>query len=193
MVSGAAPVDDLQLEYQALRDEILSNSQLSAQVFTVSITAVGAFIGFGMETENWLLFVSAYAILLPSLWFVSSQVEATVRIGSYIRVFHEWSRADFNWETRLGSLRLSQRISDTRYTISITGIYGVLGVACLGLAWYFKPRGTDGTILLAIATVVLIVAGSVLSRQVTRALANADRYVDAWEAVRSAERGQSSE
>ncbi len=123
-------------EYRTLRAEIANNSTVVAQVFSITFPAAAALIGYGIDKENWLVLLSPYAILLPSLWFVSSQVESTVRISTYIRLFIESRCAGLRWEHRLLQVRnrAQMHVSDRSYIKSITGLYGGVCAVCTALS-----------------------------------------------------------
>ncbi len=121
-------------EYQSLRDEIGRNSQITTNVFLANVTATGVLFGFAFETANGVIFLSPFAILIPSLFFLVSQLESTTRIASYIKVVLEpelglaWER-DW-WEVRRRGLLPRRR----KYTIAISGLYGTLSAFCVFLA-----------------------------------------------------------
>lgn len=135
-----ADKDELVAEYKSLRGEINNNSIITAQVFTVTITAAAALIGFGFQTKNWLIFLSPPIILLPSLYFISSQLESTIRIAAYIYAVIE-PKSDFQWETLLLQTRTHGKKGEDRskvnYVNSLLGVYLLLIVICLGLAAAF--------------------------------------------------------
>ncbi|MDZ4180824.1 MAG: hypothetical protein U1E29_16605 [Coriobacteriia bacterium] len=181
----ATQPENLIVEYEALRAEISSNSNVVANVFAITITGVAALIGYGIETLNWMVLLAPFALLIPSLWFVASQIESTVRIATYIRTFIEPRAEGLAWETRLHSVRAFVSRPDSRYTLSITGIYGLLGVACLALAWALAARTPTEVIVLSIATVVLGSSTLFVSHQCRRALSSSCQktYDEQWTAL----------
>ena len=62
-------------EYEALRQGIIANAGIIAEVFTISITAAVVIRGYGFQREqeteedtgSWLLFLCPLGILVPSL------------------------------------------------------------------------------------------------------------------------------
>jgi len=131
-------------EYESLRKEIADNSTVVAQVFSITFPAVAALIGYGVDKENWVVLLSPYAILLPSLWFVSSQISSTVRLATYIRKFIEPKVTGLKWETRLARLRVQSqdKVSpDKSYLLSITGLYGAVSAVCTILSAIYYWRG----------------------------------------------------
>ncbi len=77
-------------EYKSLRSEINQNSQIVSNIFLANITFVATFIGRGMkiETEG-LYFLTPIVILIPSMFFISSKLGSTARIGSFMRIILE--------------------------------------------------------------------------------------------------------
>jgi hypothetical protein len=173
-----------------LQAEIASNSTSVANVFTVSATATAALIGYGLQSENWLVFLSPFALLLPSPWFVSSQLESTTRIATYIRTFIEPEVEGLAWENRLATLRCRQLHPESRYTVSITGIYGASGLVSLILAWSFAPSDMTTRIVLAAVSTSLLVLTFVLSMKCRACLLpeTMTGYLKSWERLRELER-----
>ncbi|MDO8879418.1 MAG: hypothetical protein Q7W44_01235 [Coriobacteriia bacterium] len=183
-------LEGLTAEYEMLQGEINSNSQVTANVFAITVTGVAALIGYGVQTGNWLVLLSPFALLIPSLWFIASQVESTVRIATYVRTFIEPRVAGLHWETRLSRIRMDHARPDSRYTLSITGIYGLLGAACLGLAWALVGRSPQELISMGVATVLLGGSTIFVSIQCRRALSTGCQcdYTASWEALAREER-----
>ena len=147
---------ELIAEYNMLQDEIKTNSQVTAQIFTVTITAAGLLIGYGLQARSWIIFFSPFAILLPSLWFISSQLESTIRIATYIKIFIEPKINGLEWENRLCQLRKKVMIPEKKYTLSITGIYGAIGFGCLILAWVLiGDYSLSNVSILSVATIIV--------------------------------------
>jgi predicted neutral ceramidase superfamily lipid hydrolase len=142
-------------EYNSLREEIKNNSQVTAQIFTVTITATALLIGYATQTKNWIVFLSPFAVLIPSLWFISSQLESTIRIATYIKTFIEPKIEDLNWENKLFQLRRSGMMPERKYTLSITGIYGTIGLVCLVFSWVFMDYTTVNIIILSIVSPIV--------------------------------------
>lgn len=129
-------------EYTALREEINNNSSVIAQVFTISITGAVVILGFGIEQKLWTICLVPALLLLPSLLFISSQLESTVRIAAYIAVFIEPNpsvRKYMAWETALGHTRKGNGKSKGKgrdrsrlyYLRSVLGIYLMGLLACV--------------------------------------------------------------
>jgi hypothetical protein len=110
-----------------------------------------------------------------------------------VRTFIEPNLPGLNWETRLQTLRGTKRRSDGRYALSLTGIYGMLGIACLVLAWALVGRSTPELVSMAIATVVLGGSTLAVSVQCRRAFSDGchSAYNEAWESIAEQESDES--
>ena len=150
--------DVLIAEYNSLREEIQSNSRLTAQIFTVAMTASASLIGYGLQASNWIVFLSPFAILLPSLYFISSQLETTTRIAAYIQTTIEPKLNGLNWETEWLRIRERNLLPAKRtYTFSISGLYGAVGFVCLFLSWLFvEPASTRTVTILGVVSLLMI-------------------------------------
>lgn len=94
-------------EYVSLRNEILLNEQLVAQLLAVAATATAAFLGYAIKLEerNPMQFLIPLVVLIPTSLYVTWLLESTIRISSYVSVFHESQNNGANWESQLDVLR----------------------------------------------------------------------------------------
>lgn len=167
-------------EYKSLRDEIGRNSQLTTNVFLASVTATGVFFGFGFETKNGAIFLSPFAILIPSLFFVSSQLESTTRIASYIKMVLEpglglgWE-SDW-WDVRQRSLLPRRR----KYTLSISWLYVALSVSCLMLAFFYWEAASLWKLGLIALPLAVLVGLGVCSLNGAFSRSHVEDYELAW-------------
>ena len=188
-------------EYEALRQEIIANAGIIADVFTVSITAAVVILGYGIQREqetegdtgSWLLFLCPLAILAPSLWFISSQLESTVQIATYIQTFLEQGQDLLNWETRLSLLRQAETQPSLLYTLSISTVYiGLGGVSLvLSICYVFKNKQeTKDRILRVACCVALFVPMGIAYHQFNAILTPTftQDYKEKWEAVHRLEK-----
>ncbi len=125
-------------EQEQLYSEIARNSQIISNVFLGNISVTTIILGFGLENENSLLFLIPFTMLIPSLFFIASQMESTTRIASYLKIFHETKEDGPKWETRWFRIReLEYLPSKRKYALSISGLYGLLGFICILLSFIF--------------------------------------------------------
>ena len=78
----------------------------------------------------------------PHYRFISSQLESTVQIATYIQTFIEKGQAALNWETILSLLRQAGTQPGKLYTFSLSAVYMGLGVVSLVLSicYVFKNK-----------------------------------------------------
>jgi len=127
---------DLLKEYEILRNEITENSRLVANVFIANTTVTAAIIGYGLSIESPLgpVFLAPLAILIPSLFFIASQLETTTIISQYLRVILE-PKLEIKWQNHWYELRKQQLLPKVRkYVPAVSGLYGALSFVCLILA-----------------------------------------------------------
>ncbi len=121
-------------EYKVLQDEIKQNAHIIATVVLANFSIIGVIFVFGFENESSSIFLSPLAILIPSIFFITSKLESTTRIASYIKVFIE-PELDLKWEKRWFQIREKELIPHKlMYTGSLAGLYGTLSIICLMLA-----------------------------------------------------------
>ena len=188
-------------EYEDLRQEIIANAGIIAEVFTISITAAVVILGYGFQREqeteedtgSWLLFLCPLGILVPSLWFISSQLESTVQIATYIQTFIEKGQAALNWETRLSLLRQAGTQPGKLYTFSLSAVYMGLGVVSLVLSicYVFKNKKETRARIVRIAfCVALFILMGIAYQQFNMRLTPkfTQEYREKWEAVQRLEK-----
>ena len=188
-------------EYEALRQEIIANPGIIAEIFTISVTAAVVILGYGIQREqetegytgSWLLFLCPLGILLPSLWFISSQLESTVQIATYIQTFIEKGQEVLNWETRLFLLRQAGTSPGKLYTFSISTVYVALGVVslCLSIFYVFKnKKGMIDRIVRVALCVALFVPLGIANKEFNMRLTPefTQAYNEKWEAVQRLEK-----
>lgn len=167
-------------EYKNLYQEIGRNSQITQNVFVANVTVTAALIGFGLSAKAGSIFLAPFAILIPSLFFIASQLDSTTRIAAYILVFLEDGSLGSNWETRWLSLREGRLLPTRRkYTLSLSGLYGLLSAACLLLAfryWEYDLRWYVATVL----PIVVGVGAGVRAVAAAFALTHVKAYIAAW-------------
>ncbi len=148
--------DNLLEEYKALRGEIDRNSQIMSNVFLANIAATGALIGYGLDKHRAEIFLAPFAFLIPSMFFITSQMQSTRRIASYIRVFLE-PALGLQWENRWMALRARKLLPIRRkYAASLSALYTLLCSVCLLLAieswetpWHWLPVAVVPIVLMA--------------------------------------------
>ncbi len=176
--------DQLIEEYKRLCAEIGRNSQISQNVFVANVGVTAVLIGYGLESSAGPIFLSPFAIIIPSLFFLASQLESTTRIAAYISVFFE-KHHQLNWETRWLRLRQNRLLPTMRmYAPSLSGLYGLISAVCLCLAYVYWCDKLRWFIAVAVIIAVLVFLGI---RMLIRAfsLELCETYIRAWEKLES--------
>lgn len=153
-------------------------------MLTVTFTGVAGLVGWGVTSEAWALFLIPFVVLLPSLWFIASQLTSTIRIATYIEAYIEPNVTGMGWESRLSIARDSCRLPDRRYTLSTSMLYGLVGAACVVLAWVYGLRDASVTriVVLGAGSVLLLGLTAVLSVRVHETMTPEfrDGYLKMW-------------
>ncbi len=172
-------------EYRHLYQEIGRNSQISQNVFLGNVAVTAGLIGYGLDSGSGPIFLAPFAIIVPSLFFLASQLESTTRIAAYIVVYFEDRIPALRWETRWLAIRQTPNLlpSKRKYTLSLSGLYGLVSAVCLLLALAHWDHGAWPYLLVASAIVVLLVEGISLIIHAF-SLALIEDYVDSWRRLR---------
>ena len=131
-------------EFKALREEIVGFQRAIVQVFTFSVIAAGALIGYGLNSQVGYLFLAPFAILLPCGFGIVRKMDAILRNGAYIKFFIEDEVEGFQWETVLYKSRQKETTPKVlKWFRALGGEGGILGtfdglsVACFALSAIF--------------------------------------------------------
>jgi len=87
-------------EYEELRGEVKQKIELHNSLITFMITTVVAVLAFALESDNSLLFLLPFGIIIPISMRVTYYREAMVKLSAYIIIFIEDKIEGLNWETR---------------------------------------------------------------------------------------------
>ena len=180
--------DLFEKEYSSLRAEIDRNSHIVTTVFLANITVTAALIGYGLGLDKIIgaIFLSPFAIIIPALFFLSSQLESTTRIAAYIKVFFEDNSDELKWETRWLCLREKDLLPAKRkYTFAISHLYGGLSIVCFLLAgfnWNWECKWHLFVISAVPISVLLVIGTIYLTR--TFGVKFCQDYIDAWKRLK---------
>ena len=89
-----------QIEYEALREEILSSMQIVKSYRSLLYTIVIAALAFAFDKDEAILFLVPFGAIIPIYLLAMHQIDSTMRLGAYIYVFIE-PGSECQWETRL--------------------------------------------------------------------------------------------
>ncbi len=129
-------------EYRYINEQIISHQRLIFQIFTFSVIAAVALLGYGLQNffgeqgkiSGFALFVilAPVAIIIPCAFIISAIREDIFRWGAYIVVFHE-PEGKPGYETRLNKIRDRKNPLAEAYT-ALVWTYWALCLACC--AWF---------------------------------------------------------
>lgn len=133
-------------DYTWLRKHIYGQFRLIAQVFTASVIAVGALLGYiinSVFTSDIVLcsefsitpfiFLAPLAVAIPCAYFIGELRKEIFKWGTYVEVYLE-DREKLNYETELGKYRVMFPESESLNPIAIT--YWVFAILCGLLFWH---------------------------------------------------------
>ena len=115
--------DGSNLEYVALRSEILKRIELRQQLISITLTLAGVFLGVGLGTESVALIYPPLAMFLAFGW---AQNDFRIRnLAEYIREFIEIPGSGLQYETMVQAGRVSIKgLGNWRFVvISHVGIF----------------------------------------------------------------------
>lgn len=78
---------DKQVEYEALREEILFSMQMVKNYRSLLYTIVIATLAYAFDKDVAILFLIPFCAIIPLYLLAMHQVDSTMRIGAYIYVF----------------------------------------------------------------------------------------------------------
>jgi len=96
-----------EIEYRAVRDEILARIRMRQQLIALTLALAGAFLGVGIANPPVALLYPPLAAFLAAAW---AQNDFRVRdLAGYIRTILEPALPGIGWESRMHQLRRQQK------------------------------------------------------------------------------------
>jgi len=107
--------DELELEYNALRNEIVKRIELRQQIVAITLTIAGLLMGLGITNKALALIYPPLAYFLAVGW---AQNDLRIRdIADYIRERMEKHTSILNWETAVHEERAATNGKQVRFAI----------------------------------------------------------------------------
>jgi hypothetical protein len=150
-----------ELEYTALREEVLKRIESRQQMISITLTIAGAFLGIGWGSEAVVLMIyPALAVLLAAGW---GQNEVRIRqLNAYIRDHLEGSIPGLGWERYNRQQERELKILGWPVDLlSVGGIYLLTQVLALALG-LFHFHGLLVEWLLVLVDIISLAAVGVL-------------------------------
>jgi hypothetical protein len=151
-----------EIEYKALRDEIINDFKSMDQVFlytvVITVTILSLCIKFYEDVP--FLLLMPVIVIIPFGYRYVSKLRAIIKMGAYIEAFIESGNKDIGWESRHRQIHISSNkffdkipyYIDRLFTISI---FWVLLIVCLSLS-YATGRHNYSSLYIAIFTSISI-------------------------------------
>lgn len=124
-------------EYLFIRSEILQylNNYQAVRNMMYASTLACLGLSVGNNIDNPYLYLLPLIVILPSLLVAVNFWKCVVIDSTYLRVFHEENRSEFQWETRHDKLfRENPKLEDK---VNVQHVpYVICAVCFLALFWY---------------------------------------------------------
>lgn len=178
-----------QVEYEALREEILSSMQTVKNYRTLLYTIVIAALAFAFDKDIALLFLLPFCAIIPLYLLAMHQVDSTIRIGAYIYVFLE-PNTDCQWETRLLKY---DKLHRNQYSTKRTSIdaYWYVSICCLFLSIIklnYDNIGFEFCVTIIAQIIVLIDCIWIFVKKRPDYLKLKEKYIKEWKEIQDAEK-----
>lgn len=177
-----------QVEYEAIREEILSNIQVVKSYRTFLYTIVIATLAFAFDKDEAILFLVPFCAIIPLYLLAMHQIDSTMRLGAYIYVFLE-PGTDCQWETRLLEY---DKIHKNQYSTKKTSIdsYWCVSFSCLVLSILklnYDHIGIDFYITIAAQILILMICIYIFLKKRPDYLKQKEKYIEEWKEVQKRE------
>lgn len=151
---------------------------------TAVVTATSAILAYGLQERNWLVFLAPHVFLIPSAFLVVSQLESTIRIATYLIVFHESRLPEPGWETLWYQFRKTGKLPNRdKFTLSIAVLFAFLGSTSSILTIVHAGQHFIIATTLALMLLIVLVYGCVLMHR-RLSLEFVERYLQSWRDLR---------
>jgi hypothetical protein len=161
-------IDELHIEYNLLRQEILHNDTLILQVLGAALVFIGTTITLAFSeriTEpsvRGLLLIFAAAIALIGMSQGIDRARGSFLIASYLRIFVEPELPALRWETRLAEYRQrTPRVGFGKFINYQMWVYTALAIICLTFATLYILSDTSQTIIPLYPRMILVTCSAI--------------------------------
>ena len=186
-------------ERQYIREQIIVHQRLIFQIFTFSIIAAIAVLGWGIQDfpttsetngekaslPHVFFLLAPLAITVPCAWVIKGIREDIFRWGAYILVFHESDR--LGYEKLLDKARETKDVIKESYSATFFA-YGMLTLLCSGLFCWGVVDSPNIHWGLCFVVVIPLIVQTCLSRIFFRIPSDRKRqeYQDNWREAQEA-------
>ena len=156
---AALPIG-LDLEYKALRDEILLRINLRQQLTWYALTLSGVLVGFGIQSPRVALVYPPLAFFLALAWMHNDQ--RVQNLSTYVRKHLEKHFVTAGWETLLKERRDHSRDIWRPLVYSHGGVFLITQVFALGVGSTAQPRHALELWLVGCGVIAMVATTAVL-------------------------------
>lgn len=177
-----------QVEYEALREEILSSMQTVKNYRSLLYTIVIAVLAFAFDKGVAVLFLLPFSAIIPLYLLAMHQIDSTMRIGAYIYVFLE-PDTECKWETRLLEY---DKLHKNQYSTKKSSIdpYWCISLCCLLLSILYldyRNIGVEFCITIAVQVIILISCIYIFINKRPDYLVIKEKYIKEWQEIQKNE------
>lgn len=180
-----------EIEYQALREEIMFSMKTVKNYRTFMYTVVVATLAFAIDKEDPILCLIPFCIIIPLFLLAMHQIDSTLRIGAYIYVFLE-PGTECQWETRIYKYDKKHRNEYSTKKSSIDP-YWCVSLCCLILSIiYLDFIKIDIMFFLTImfqATVLITSIYVFITKRVDYEKTK-EKYINEWKSIKKNEKNK---
>lgn len=177
-----------QIEYEALREEILSSMQIVKSYRSLLYTIVIAALAFAFDKDEAILFLVPFGAIIPIYLLAMHQIDSTMRMGAYIYVFIE-PGSECQWETRLYKY---DNLYQNQYSTKKSSIdpYWCMSFCCLllsALKLDYCNMDFNFYITVIFQIVFMIVCIYIFIKKRPDYLVTKEKYINEWKEVQRVE------
>ena len=125
----------IEMEFNALREEVLKRIELREQITQITLGLAGVFLGVGLANPAIAFIYPTLSIFLAAGW---AQNDLRIRqIGSYIRNNLETSLPGLGWESHRKAIEEQSRLGLLNFVLlSHGGIFALTQIMAIGIGLY---------------------------------------------------------
>lgn len=189
--------DNLIREYEELRNEINQKVELHNSLVTFMITTVVAILAFALESENSLLYILPFGIIIPISMRVTYYRTVMTKLSSYISVYLESDIEGLNWETRNTRLNHEEKLRSKKsnkkkahdfFTISHYYEGMILSIMCYSLYFvdFIKDKSMSfNTTICLILPFLLVVWEYIITKRIKNFDKEKEEWKDKWQKLKN--------
>lgn len=178
-----------QVEYEALREEIMSTIQNIKNYRSLLYTIVVAALAFAFDRDEAILFLIPAFIIMPIYLLEMQQVDSQMKLGAYIYVFLE-PKTECKWETRTYKY---DNLHKNKYRRKIMPAepYWYLSFGCLFLSLLklnFNTINLNFWLVISLQILLLLLIVYIFIKKRINHMALKEKYINEWMEIKRLEK-----